>query len=108
MRLVRFGLPGQEHPGIIDSSGAIRDLSGIVSDIDGTTVSPVALAKLGELDLDRLPLVEAGTRLGACVGNVRNLVCIGLNYSDHAAETDTPIPREPVVFNKHKIGRAHV
>jgi 2-keto-4-pentenoate hydratase/2-oxohepta-3-ene-1,7-dioic acid hydratase in catechol pathway len=101
MRLVRFGQPGQENPGIIDSSGAIRDLSGIVDDIDGTTVSPVALAKLSELDLDRLPIVDAGTRLGACIGNVRNLVCIGLNYSDHAAETDTPIPREPVVFNKH-------
>ncbi|MFL6669408.1 MAG: fumarylacetoacetate hydrolase family protein, partial [Burkholderia ambifaria] len=101
MRLVRFGQPGHEHPGIIDSSGAIRDLTGVVNDIDGTTITPAALSKLSKLDLDRLPVVEAGTRLGACVGNVRNLVCIGLNYSDHAAETDTPIPREPVVFNKH-------
>ncbi|WP_027798080.1 fumarylacetoacetate hydrolase family protein [Paraburkholderia dilworthii] len=101
MRLVRFGQPGQEHPGVIDPSGTIRDLTGVVDDIDGTTVSPAALAKLSELDLNRLPVVEAGTRLGACIGNVRNLVCIGLNYTDHAAETDTPIPREPVVFNKH-------
>ena len=101
MRLVRFGNLGHERPGVLDSSGAIRDLSGIVGDIDGTTVTPAALAKLRRLDFDSLPVVEAGTRLGACVGNVRNLVCIGLNYSDHAAETDTPIPREPVVFNKH-------
>lgn len=101
MRLVRFGDPGQERPGVLDSSGAVRDLSSIVDDIDGTTVSPAILAELGRLNLESLPVVETGTRLGACLGNVRNLICIGLNYSDHAAETDTPIPREPVVFNKH-------
>lgn len=101
MRLVRFGNPGQERPGVLDSSGEIRDLSGIIGDIEGKTVSPAALAKLRGLDFSSLPVVKTGTRLGACVGNVRNLVCIGLNYSDHAAETDTPIPGEPVVFNKH-------
>jgi 2,4-diketo-3-deoxy-L-fuconate hydrolase len=101
MRLVRFGDPGQERPGILDSSGAIRDLSGLVDDIDATTVSPAALSNLRGVDLHRLPVVEVGMRLGACIANVRNLVCIGLNYSDHAAETNTPIPQEPVVFNKH-------
>ncbi|MGV8918075.1 MAG: fumarylacetoacetate hydrolase family protein [Pseudomonas sp.] len=101
MRLVRFGSPGQEKPGAVDVQGQIRDLSGIVGDIDAVTLAPAALEKLQALDLASLPLVAEGTRLGACVGNVPNLICIGLNYSDHAEETNAPIPSQPVVFNKH-------
>jgi 2,4-diketo-3-deoxy-L-fuconate hydrolase len=101
MRLVRFGLPGQEQPGILDSQGLIRDLSGIVDDIDASALSPTVLEKLRALDVEKLPEVAPDTRLGPCVGNVSNLICIGLNYSDHAAETNTPIPSQPVVFNKH-------
>jgi len=101
MRLVRFGLPGQELPGILDAQGQIRDLSGIVDDIDAAALAPSSIEKLRGIDTGRLPLVPAGTRLGPCVGSVPNLICIGLNYSDHAAETNTPIPSQPVVFNKH-------
>jgi 2-keto-4-pentenoate hydratase/2-oxohepta-3-ene-1,7-dioic acid hydratase in catechol pathway len=101
MRLVRFGLPGQELPGILDAQGRVRDLSGIVDDIDPAALSPSSIEKLRGIDTERLPLVPPGTRLGPCVGNVPNLICIGLNYSDHAAETNTPIPSQPVVFNKH-------
>lgn len=101
MRLVRFGLPGQELPGILDAQGGIRDLSGIVDDIDAAALSPSSLEKLRTIDIERLPLLPPDTRLGPCVGNVPNLICIGLNYSDHAAETNTPIPSQPVVFNKH-------
>lgn len=101
MRLVRFGSPGQELPGILDSKGEVRDLSGIVDDIDASALSPDVLQKLRGVDIEKLPPVAPGTRLGPCVGSVPNLICIGLNYSDHAAETNTPIPSQPVVFNKH-------
>lgn len=101
MRLVRFGLPGQEQPGILDEDGVIRDLSGVVDDIDASALSPTVIEQLRTLDTDTLRAVAPGTRLGPCVGNVPNLICIGLNYSDHAAETNTPIPSQPVVFNKH-------
>lgn len=101
MRLVRFGLPGQEQPGILDSKGAVRDLSGIVDDIDASALTPAVLERLRAVDVEKLPAVAPGTRLGPCVGSVPNLICIGLNYSDHAAETNTPIPSQPVVFNKH-------
>ncbi|BBP59494.1 fumarylacetoacetate hydrolase family protein [Pseudomonas sp. St316] len=101
MRLVRFGLPGQEQPGVLDSQGVVRDLSGIVDDIDASALSPTVLEKLRAVDVEKLPVVTPGTRLGPCVGSVPNLICIGLNYSDHAAETNTPIPSQPVVFNKH-------
>lgn len=101
MRLVRFGSPGQELPGILDSKGEVRDLSGIVDDIDASALSPDVLQKLRGVDIEKLPSVAPSTRLGPCVGSVPNLICIGLNYSDHAAETNTPIPSQPVVFNKH-------
>lgn len=101
MRLVRFGPRGHEKPGLIDAQGTIRDLSSIVSDINGSSLSPESLAKLRAVDPSKLPEVPSGTRLGSCVGQVPNIVCIGLNYSDHAAETNTPIPSQPVVFNKH-------
>jgi 2-keto-4-pentenoate hydratase/2-oxohepta-3-ene-1,7-dioic acid hydratase in catechol pathway len=101
MRLVRFGPRGSEKPGLIDTQGILRDLSSVVSDIHGPTLSHESLAKLRALDTSSLPAVPADTRLGACVGQVPNVVCIGLNYSDHAAETNTPIPGQPIVFNKH-------
>jgi 2,4-diketo-3-deoxy-L-fuconate hydrolase len=101
MRLVRFGARGSENPGLIDAQGIVRDLSAVVPDIDARTLSTAALARLREIDPAQLPAAPAGVRLGACVGSIPNLVCIGLNYSDHAAETNTPIPSQPVVFNKH-------
>ena len=101
MKLVRFGARGHEKPGVIDEQGLVRDLSGVVPDIDGAALSPAVLASLRAIDLTTLPTAPAGSRLGACVGKIPNLVCIGLNYSDHAAETNTPIPSQPIVFNKH-------
>lgn len=101
MRLVRFGAPGAEKPGLIEGNGVIRDLSSVIDDVHGATLSPDSLARLRALDPTTLPAVPADTRLGPCVGQVPNLVCIGLNYSDHAAETDTPVPSQPIVFNKH-------
>ena len=100
MKLVRYGSPGAEKPGLVDSNGTIRDLSGHVRDIDGSTLSPETLAKLAAIDPASLPAVEAGTRLGCPVGNVGKLLCIGLNYTDHAREAGQPIPNEPVLFMK--------
>jgi 2,4-didehydro-3-deoxy-L-rhamnonate hydrolase len=100
MKLVRFGEAGREKPGGVDSSGQIRDLSGIIPDITGETLASDALARLKQADLNALPVVPAGQRLGPCVGNVRNFIAIGLNYADHAAETGAPIPAEPIIFNK--------
>ena len=100
MKLVRFGAPGREKPGMIDAQGRIRDLSKIVPDIDGEAVSPKGLAKLRKLKPESLPLVRGTPRLGACISNVGNFIAIGLNYSDHAAETGSPLPNEPIIFNK--------
>jgi len=100
MKLVRFGEAGREKPGIVDAHGQIRDLSGIVPDITGAALSPESLSRIRSLDPDTLPLAPNGQRLGACVGQVRNFIAIGLNYADHAAETGAPIPAEPIVFNK--------
>jgi 2-keto-4-pentenoate hydratase/2-oxohepta-3-ene-1,7-dioic acid hydratase in catechol pathway len=100
MKLVRYGPAGREKPGIIDSEGQIRDLSGVVPDIAGDVLGPSGLAKIRKAKIDKLPLVRKGARLGACVGNVRNFIAIGLNYADHAAEAGLPLPKEPVIFNK--------
>ena len=100
MKLVRYGEPGAEKPGLVDSSGAVHDLTGHVHDIDGSTLSPEVLAKLAAIDPASLPDVEAGTRLGCPVGSVGKLLCIGLNYTDHAIETGMPIPNEPILFMK--------
>jgi len=100
MKLVRFGAPGKEKPGIVDKNGKIRDLSKVVPDIAGETLSPKGLAKIKKANIDKLPLVKAGTRLGPCVGGTRHFVAIGLNYADHAAETGSPIPKEPIIFQK--------
>jgi 2,4-diketo-3-deoxy-L-fuconate hydrolase len=100
MKLLRYGPTGREKPGILDSDGAIRDLSGVVLDIAGTTLTPEGLASLAVIDPTTLPLVDGTPRYGACVGAVGKFICIGLNYSDHAAESGMDVPKEPVVFNK--------
>ena len=100
MKLVRYGELGAEKPGLVDSSGTIRDLTGHVRDVDGSTLSPECLAKLAAINRATLPAVEAGTRLGCPVANVGKLLCIGLNYTDHAKETGMPIPNEPILFMK--------
>jgi len=100
MKLVRFGQPGREKPGIVDSEGNIRDLSSVVPDIAGDILSPKGLAKIAKAKIDKLPKVRAGARLGPCVGRVGNFIAIGLNYSDHAAEAGMQVPKEPIIFNK--------
>ncbi|MCU7063800.1 fumarylacetoacetate hydrolase family protein [Serratia ureilytica] len=100
MKLLRYGEPGQERPGMLDAQGRLRDLSQHIADVGGAALSPASLAKLRALDSAALPLVEGQPRLGACVGGIGKFICIGLNYADHAAETDAAIPEEPVVFNK--------
>jgi ureidoglycolate lyase len=100
MKLLRFGERGQEKPAALDAQGCIRDLSSVVGDIDGSVLGDAALAKLRGVDLASLPLVADGVRIGPCVGRVGKFICIGLNYADHAAESNLPVPSEPVVFNK--------
>ncbi len=100
MKLVRFGQPGAEKPGLIDASGTIRDLSAHIPDIDGRTLGAETMARIAALDPATLPAAAAGVRLGSPVGDVRNFIGIGLNYADHAAEAGLRIPREPVIFNK--------
>jgi len=102
MKLVRYGAPGREKPGMIDADGKIRDLSKHVKDIAGDTLSPAGLAKLKKLKPEKLPLVKGKQRLGPCVNGVGNFIAIGLNYSDHAAEAGMQIPKEPIIFNKAK------
>jgi len=100
MKLLRFGAPGQEKPGLLDADGTIRDLSGVVSDLAGETLSPEGLAKLAALDTSKLPAVSGSPRIGPPVARMTNFVCIGLNYADHAAETGAAIPKEPIIFLK--------
>lgn len=100
MKFLRYGLPGKEKPGVLDSNGRIRDLSGIVPDIAGNVLLPESFAKLAKTDLASLLLVEPSVRLGACVGSVGKFLCIGLNYADHAAESGVAVPKEPVLFMK--------
>ena len=100
MKLVRYGKPGKEKPGLIDSEGKLRDVSHLVADLGGTGLSPKSLAKIAKAKVASLPLVRGKPRLGPCVAGTRNFIAIGLNYADHAAETGAPIPKEPIVFNK--------
>ena len=100
MKLCRYGNPGAEKPGLIDADGKIRDLSAHVADIGPDALGAGALAKLAAIDPASLPLVEGDVRYGPCVGGTRQFVAIGLNYADHAAESNLPIPEEPVVFQK--------
>jgi 2-keto-4-pentenoate hydratase/2-oxohepta-3-ene-1,7-dioic acid hydratase in catechol pathway len=100
MKLLRFGPPGNEQPGILDSAGRIRSLVNVADDIAGDALSPASLARLRGLNLESLPVVEPSARIGPCVGRVGKFIAIGLNYSEHAAETNAKIPDEPVVFMK--------
>ncbi len=100
MKLVRYGQPGKEKPGLIDAEGKLRDLSGVVADIGPAQLGDAALAKLRKLKTDKLPLVKGSPRLGCPVASVPKFIAIGLNYADHAAESNLPIPGEPVVFMK--------
>jgi len=100
MKLLRYGPAGAEKPGVLDQDGRIRDISRLTADVDGPFLASPAFAQLQATDLATLPLVEGQPRLGACVGRIGKFICIGLNYADHAAESNMPIPQEPVVFNK--------
>jgi len=100
MKLLRYGPAGQEKPGLLDAAGAIRDPSGVIPDITGDVLSPAPLAKIAALDVNSLPKVAGNPRIGSPVTGMKNLICIGLNYADHAAETGAPIPKEPIVFLK--------
>ena len=100
MKLVRYGNPGKEKPGLIDAEGKLRDLSAVVKDIGAEQLSPAALAKISKLKTDKLPLVKGKPRFGSPVANVGKFIAIGLNYTDHAEESGMPIPAEPVVFMK--------
>jgi len=100
LKLVRFGSAGAERPGLLNADGSIADLSGVIPDLAGAALSPESLAKLRALDAGKLPRVDPGTRLGACVAGVGKFIAIGLNYADHAAETGAKIPAEPIVFMK--------
>ena len=100
MKLLRYGASGQEKPGLLDASGAIRDLSGHVSDIGPAELSAESLARLAAIDPANLPKVEGAVRYGPCVGNVGKFIAIGLNFADHAAESGAPVPAEPIVFMK--------
>ena len=100
MKLLRYGPKGAEKPGLLDANNQIRDLSSIIPDLTGDTVDSGTMARLSALDTDTLPPVEGTPRIGPCIGNVGKFVCIGLNYSDHAKETGSSIPSEPIVFMK--------
>ena len=100
MKLVRYGPAGREKPGIVDSEGKIRDLSRIVKDIDAEALSPKGLAKIKKANINRLKAVPGKPRLGPCVAGTRHFIAIGLNFSDHAKETGSEIPKEPIIFDK--------
>lgn len=100
MKLLRYGPPGEEKPGMLDGEGRIRDLSAVVADIAGEALLPESLQGLRALDAQALPLVEGEPRLGPCVGRIGKFICIGLNYADHAAESGLPVPSEPIIFMK--------
>jgi 2-keto-4-pentenoate hydratase/2-oxohepta-3-ene-1,7-dioic acid hydratase in catechol pathway len=100
MKLLRFGEVGAEKPGVLDGDGNIRDLSGHIDDLAGVNLSPEALSKLATIDVNSLPLVDGSPRLGPCVSGTGKFMCIGLNYSDHAAETGATVPPEPILFMK--------
>jgi 2,4-didehydro-3-deoxy-L-rhamnonate hydrolase len=101
MKLLRYGPIGKEKPGILDSEGRIRDLSSVIPELDGAAISPKGLAKLSKVKVDKLPLVRGNPRIGACIANPQKFIAIGLNYSDHAAESGLTVPPEPIIFTKH-------
>jgi 2,4-didehydro-3-deoxy-L-rhamnonate hydrolase len=100
MKLLRYGKPGKEKPGLLDADGKIRDLSAVIPDLRGPYLNSKSLAKIAKLNPAKLPLVKGKPRIAACVSGVRHFIAIGLNYADHAAETGAPIPEQPIMFNK--------
>ncbi|MEM9755865.1 MAG: fumarylacetoacetate hydrolase family protein [Pseudomonadota bacterium] len=100
MKLLRYGPPGDEKPGLLDADGQIRDISAHVDDIGGAALLPDALAGLAALDPSSLPVVDGAPRLGPCVAGIGKMICIGLNYADHAEESGMPVPPEPIIFMK--------
>ena len=100
MKLLRYGAPGREKPGILDGNNTIRDLSGVIPDLAGDVLLPDSLARLRALDVNALPKVCGSPRLGPCVAGVGKFICVGLNYSDHAAESGMKVPAEPIIFMK--------
>jgi 2-keto-4-pentenoate hydratase/2-oxohepta-3-ene-1,7-dioic acid hydratase in catechol pathway len=100
MKLLRYGKKGQEKPGMLDKAGKLRDLSATIADINPETLAPAALDRLRKLDPASLPLVADEPRIGACLTQIPKIVCVGLNYTDHAKETNSPIPKEPILFMK--------
>ncbi|OCG05239.1 fumarylacetoacetate hydrolase family protein [Gilliamella sp. wkB112] len=100
MRLLRYGLKGDEKPAILDDKDQLRDLSAVIVDIDAQTLADNVLTKISQLDIDTLPIIKHPQRIAPCVGKVGKFICIGLNYIDHAKETGASIPKEPVIFNK--------
>ena len=100
MKLVRYGEMGAERAGVVDAQGRVRDLSMLLPDVGPQQLSPRTLSALAAIDIDKLPLVEEGVRLGCPIGNVGKIVCVGLNYRDHAEEANMPVPKEPVLFMK--------
>jgi 2-keto-4-pentenoate hydratase/2-oxohepta-3-ene-1,7-dioic acid hydratase in catechol pathway len=100
MRLVRYGRPGKEKPGLFDEEGRLRDLSGVITDIDASVLSDRVLKKIAKIDYKTLPLVRGTPRLGVPVAGSRKFIGIGMNYADHAAETGAPVPKEPIFFLK--------
>ena len=100
MKLLRFGPAGHERPGMLDANGALRDLSAHLDDLDGAALSSESLARLRAIDPASLPLADPNSRIGPCVANIGKFMCIGLNYSDHAAETGAAIPEHPILFMK--------
>ena len=100
MKLLRYGPPGKEKPGLLDADGRLRDLSAVVPDIGPAQLGDAALARLQRLNVDKLPLVKGTPRLGCPVAGIGKFIAIGLNYADHAAESGLPVPKEPVVFTK--------
>jgi 2-keto-4-pentenoate hydratase/2-oxohepta-3-ene-1,7-dioic acid hydratase in catechol pathway len=100
MKLLRYGAPGHEKPGMLDADGKLRDLSQVVHDIGGETIRPEGLARLAKIDPKTLPLVAGNPRLGACVSGIGKFICIGLNFADHAKESGLAVPAEPILFLK--------
>ena len=100
MKLLRYGPKGREKPGLLDKDGRIRDLSGVIADVTGETISPKGLARLRKIKPESLPPVRGAPRIGPCIANSQKFIAIGLNYSDHAAESGLQVPPEPVVFTK--------
>ena len=100
MKLLRYGPKGKEKPGILDQHGKIRSLAKVIKDLDGAAISPTGLAKLRKVNVAKLPLVPGKPRIGACIANPQKFIAIGLNYSDHAAESGMTVPPEPIVFTK--------